>query len=259
MATNAGGREAAPPGYRESAAGGARLVAREAVHAELRTALDGASLHAWAAARPGARSLEGRTVAWAVALDSGTRVVVRHGRHGGVFGDLTRDLFLAPSRAPAELDTSLRLQAAGVPTPDVLAYATYATFGPLCRVDVVTACVEGTDLPAAWTAASPTERPGIIAAAGTLLRQLCDAGAVHADLNAKNILIGWNPARAWVLDVDRVTFPREPGGVMMANLRRLARSLTKWRAQRGLAFGQADWLAIVDAAGAADEGGWHHR
>ena len=53
---------------------------------------------------------------------SGTRAVVRHNRHGGLFAPVTRDLFLPPTRAPHELRTALRLTALGVPTPPVLMY-----------------------------------------------------------------------------------------------------------------------------------------
>lgn len=248
---SAGARDAVPSGFRESAVGGARLVARDAVHAELRAALAGATLHAWAAARAGARGLEGRTVAWATHLDSGAEVVIRHARHGGTLRSVTGDLFLTPSRAPRELASSLRLQAAGVPTPDVVGYATYAAFGPLCRADVVTSWLDGTDFPDAWRAADRSARDAILGAMGTLVRRLRDAGAVHADLNAKNILIGRGTPHAWVLDVDRVSFHGADKPVMARNLTRLARSLAKWRARRGLDFGADDWHRLADAAGAA--------
>ena len=49
----------------------------------------------------------------------------RRNRHGGLFAPLTGDLFLSPTRAPYELAASLNLLSVGVPTPAILAYATY--------------------------------------------------------------------------------------------------------------------------------------
>src|SRR5919205_114439 len=85
----------------------------------------------------------GRGVAYAVALpDDATRVVVRRSRHGGVLAPITGERFLGPTRAPRELDVALRLARLGVPTPEVVAFATYPA-GPLVRrADVLTREVE---------------------------------------------------------------------------------------------------------------------
>ncbi|HVZ49762.1 MAG TPA: hypothetical protein VG916_13335, partial [Gemmatimonadaceae bacterium] len=122
-----------PAGYRESVLRGTRLVSRAAVHDTLRAAIETGTLHAWAGARAGARAMQGRGVSWGTDLDGAGPVVVRHSRHGGLLAALTRDMFLVPSRAPHELEVALRLQSAGVATPTVVAFATYAATGPLCR------------------------------------------------------------------------------------------------------------------------------
>jgi 3-deoxy-D-manno-octulosonic acid kinase len=150
----------------------------------------GLTLHAWAAHRPDARPLRGRGTAYAVPLGD-ERVVVRHSRHGGMLAPITRDLFLAPTRAPHELDVSLRLRAAGVPTPEILAYATYAVLPGIERADVVTREITGDELDAP-------------AAADDLLSAMQRAGAVHPDLNMRNVLVA--AGTAYVLDVDRVYF-----------------------------------------------------
>jgi hypothetical protein len=191
----------------------------------VRAALGGGTLHTWAATRPDRRELRGRGVAYAVSLADGTDVVVRHSRHGGLLAPLTRDLFLAPTRAPRELATSLRLRAAGVLTPQVVAFVTYPA-GPLFRrADVATRLVpDGRDLAAV---VADARGDAWIGATGALLRALARAGARHPDLNLKNILL--SPAGAWVLDVDVVALDVPRDVAARANWARLGRSLTKWR------------------------------
>ncbi|MBI1809125.1 MAG: hypothetical protein HYR75_04445 [Gemmatimonadetes bacterium] len=235
-----------PSGYTQVATRGTRAVAHTSVAAELGAALSTArTLHGWAAARPEKRPLQGRETAWRVTLDDGTPIVVRHSRHGGFLAPLTGDLFLAPTRAPGELAASARLLAAGVPTPQVLAWAVYPAFGPFARADVVTRALDGADLPDAWAATpDPAARQAIVRAVATLLRQLRHAGAVHPDLNLKNVFIAAGDAPvAYVLDVDRIRF-READSTDAAyrNLVRLVRSARKWRAKRGLDFDEQTFL-----------------
>jgi 3-deoxy-D-manno-octulosonic acid kinase len=211
-------------------------VLREAAGA-VDDVLRGGTLYDFAAGHPEARPLMGRAPAYAVPLPGGAgRVVVRHSRHGGLLAPLTGDRFLAPTRAPRELATALRLAHAGVPTPELVAYALYPA-GPLLRTaDVATREVEGgRDLAAALAGdlagLGADSTTAALTAVAELLRHLAAAGARHPDLNVKNILLG--PARAgapraYVLDVDRVTFeaPHSPR-LAAANFARLARSLRK--------------------------------
>lgn len=252
-------RGALPAGYRESFVRGTHLVSQEEVHDTLLGVIgSGVSLHAWAAARDDARPLQGRGVSWATGLDGTGPVVVRHSRHGGLLAPLTGDLFLAPSRAPRELAIACRLRDTGVPTPRVVAFATYSVAGPLCRADVMTALVPGHDLPDTWLNADAAGRRAIVGAVGRLLASLARAGAAHADLNARNILVagaGDAPA-AWVLDVDRVVFLRPSGGeASRRNAARLERSIVRLRRESGLDFTDADWAAVRAAeAGFAGDG-----
>jgi 3-deoxy-D-manno-octulosonic acid kinase len=230
-----------PPGHDSFTVRGAEVVAL-AGHAEaVRTAMARGTLHEYAAASAGARPLTGRAIAWATTLPDGAKVVVRHSRHGGRLASLTGDLFLRPTRAPGELARSLGLSAAGVLTPEVVAYAVYPAAGPLARADVVTRFVEGHDFPDAWRmAADEPQRNLLLAATAVLLDSLSRAGAEHPDLNLKNILLtsGREPV-AQVLDVDRVRFG-VPGSRVIAerNLARLNRSARKWRTRHGLAIGE---------------------
>src|SRR5512132_1118280 len=94
-----------PAGYqRFLTTGGAEVVARATEARAIREALAGGTLHEWAARQPGARALVGRDTVYAVELPAttadggpGTRVVVRHARHGGLLAPLTGDRFLAPT------------------------------------------------------------------------------------------------------------------------------------------------------------------
>jgi hypothetical protein len=152
----------------------------------------GTTLHGWAAKTPQARPLRGRDTAYAVTLGD-ARVVVRHSRHGGLLAPITQDFFLAPTRAPHELDVAIRLRAAGIPTPEIVAYATYTVLPGIERADVVTRELAGREL------ASPEE-------AEALIQAMNRAGAVHPDLNMRNVLV--DGATAYVLDIDTVYFLR---------------------------------------------------
>jgi tRNA A-37 threonylcarbamoyl transferase component Bud32 len=126
---------------------------------------------------------------------------------------VTRDLFLAPTRAPYELAMSIRLREVGVATPEVIAYATYPAGPGLRRADVVTREVAGRE-------------PETPAAAESLLGAMARTGAVHPDLNMRNVLV--DGMTVYVLDVDRVYFlaPGDPR-VDARNRARLLRSARK--------------------------------
>jgi 3-deoxy-D-manno-octulosonic acid kinase len=172
----------------------------------------GKTLHGWAAKTPQAHPLRGRDTAYAVTLGD-ARVVVRHSRHGGLLAPITRDFFWAPTRAPHELDVAIRLRAAGIPTPEIVAYATYAVMPGIERADVVTREIAGHEL------ASPQEAEGLLAA-------LRDAGAVHPDLNMRNVLV--DGGTAYVLDIDTVYFLRAGDHrIDQRNRARLMRSVKK--------------------------------
>jgi hypothetical protein len=238
----------APQGYVRYLLSGMEMVAAETHADAVRRALAQDHLYRYAEQHPKRRVFHGRDRAFGAPLpDSGARVVVRHSRHGGMLAPLTGDLFLPPTRAPHELETSLRLAHADVPTPEMIAYVVYRA-GIFRRADIATLEVPASrDLAQALgEAGDEAARRRALGLAAALLRQLTAAGARHPDLNVKNILIAGDAVpRALVLDVDRVSFerPNDPS-VAEANYRRLARSLTKWRERHGLAVTQADvdWL-----------------
>lgn len=245
-------RPAAPPaGYVRFRAGNAEVVALEPYHegaiAALADSRSDGTLHGFAATQPTARGLRGRGVAYAVALPGApARVVVRRSRHGGWLAPLTGERFLAPTRAPRELATSIRLRRARVPTPEIVGYALYPAGPLLRRADVVSREVpDARDLAEILTSANAgaDERAAALAATGRLLLALAEAGARHPDLNLKNVLLARAEAGgfdAYVLDVDRVVFEAPGGAVAEANLRRFSRSARKLRDRDAGAIGEAE-------------------
>lgn len=253
-----GARLVAPPGYTRFALRDAIVVARDDVADGIAEAMrDVRTLHCWAATVPGARAYHGRATVWGTRLPiSGMEIVVRHAQHGGALAALTGDLFLTPSRAPWELEVSLRLRAAGVMTPELVAYVLYPAGPGLCRVDVATRRLpDGGDFPAVWTGADASAREGMLAATATLVKALGAAGAHHADLNVKNVyLAGEGPSwRAYALDVDRVRFfPAGDHRARQLTLARLVRSMEKSRTQFGLSIDETTIATLTRLAGSAE-------
>jgi 3-deoxy-D-manno-octulosonic acid kinase len=236
-------RDAAlPSGFVRFIVDGSEVVCAESAVESIRHAMRAGTLYRYAAAHPRARTMRGRGVVFAapLPLDAGD-VVVRHNHHGGLFARLTRDLFRGDTRAPHELRISERLHRAGVPTPTILAVAIYPAMAGFKRSDVVTREVPNAyDLSVALMSADAERRGSAIRAAAELVRALSAAGAAHADLNVKNVLLRQTDdgapeailLDAIVLDVDRITF-HEPGVALESNLARLLRSARKWQARHG--------------------------
>jgi tRNA A-37 threonylcarbamoyl transferase component Bud32 len=244
-----------PSGYERLLLGHAVAVARSDVAVSVRRSLvnaDGtrSTLHEYAARHPSARMLQGRAAAYVVPLPAPqdtVRVVVRHNRHGGLFGPITGDRFLSPTRAPYELEVSLELTRLGVPTPEIVAYALYPPGGVLQRSDVCSREIaDSRDLAHILTSEGATERAAAFEATAGLVAALARAGARHHDLNAKNVLLTYEAA--YVLDVDRVTLNGRPDVALDGNLARLTRSLRKWRDRFGARISERDITELESAS-----------
>jgi len=249
-----GRREAPPAGYERLADGAVDAVGLADLAEPLRKALEAGSFYEYAEHHPDARIFAGRGITYAVPLpESSVRVVVRRSRHGGLLAPVTGERFLGRTRAPRELRNALRLERNGVATPRVIAYATYADAPLTRRADVLTAEAEGArDLAAEIMAAEGSALgEDLVTAVAALLASMTIAGARHPDLNIKNILItryDGGAVQAQVIDVDRVWFDRPYiSRVTERNLRRLTRSLEKWRRLHGLRVDDFDIQSIRDA------------
>lgn len=243
-------RVSPPKGYVRVEAPHAKAVAVDEHVDAVRRALASGTLYAYAERHAKRRELRGRGIAWAVPLPDGPTVVIRRSRHGGLLAPLTGERFLGSTRAPRELEVSLRLTRAGVPTPRLVAYAVYPAGPLLSRADVATEEIPRARDLGESLAAGPrfSAKRLMIDATARLIVVLGRAGARHPDLNLKNVLLA--PTRtgrvgAWALDVDRVTFgvPGDPA-ITEANLERLERSARKWREQRDAPIGEEELRAL---------------
>jgi len=245
-------RELPPPGFVRFAIDTCEVVCAKHIADAILEALRAGTLYRYAETHVRARPLAGRGVAYAVPLPGDVeRVVVRHNRHGGLLAPLTRDLFRSPTFAPAELKISDKLRRAGVPTPVMLGYVTYAARGGLRRADVITREIESShDLSAAMMSDDRLRRERALAATATLVSALNDAKARHHDLNVKNVLLHDGPdgsLEALVIDVDRVEFVDDAEAAREANLARLLRSAKKWQTLHRAGVTDAELAAFASA------------
>ncbi len=239
------------PGYVPFRVGDVDGMCLASLLRSLTRALGEGTLYDYAAHHPLSRQLAGRGIAYAVPLpDDAADVVIRRSRHGGLLSPLTGERFVGATRAPRELRTSLRLSRLGVPTTEVLAFATYPAGSIFRSSDVVTREVSGgRDLAAALIDADDDDsRRCLLAATVTLLTLLDVTGVRHPDLNLKNVLVRRDDngqLEALLLDVDRVWFDDPSRGrAGEANMRRFARSARKWRRLHGCPIDEDDlaWM-----------------
>lgn len=241
-------------GYVRVVAGRCWAVVRADYRADAEAMLAEGTLYEAAARDLAAHRFAGRGVAYAIGLPvTGTRAVVRHNRHGGLFAPLTRDLFFPPTRAPYELAMSRRLAESGVRTPEVLMYGVHHVVPLVRRSDVVTReVIGGRDLSTFMMAdVAASEREEAWRAARELVLALNAAGARHHDLNVKNILLapGARGLDAWVLDVDRVVFGEPHArGIEAGNVGRLLRSARKWRERHDAVFDERELAPLTSRA-----------
>lgn len=240
-------------GYDRFKVGDARVIALEACADEVRDAMKDGSLYDFARNHPEARALMGRVPAYAIRLGTiAGDVVVRHATRGGLVSKFVNDRYVAPTRGIVELLNSERLRKQGVRTPRLVAYAVYPAGPLLRRLDVATREVPNAyDLAEVFSAPlSQQNKHEALAAVSELIGSLTHAGAHHADLNLKNIVLSRegdveHRVRAYVLDVDRVRF-NVPGDPMVAraNMDRLMRSLDKVRSRGEIFLDETDlrWL-----------------
>lgn len=246
------------PGYARIESPRARGIALESCRSALESILANETIYDFAARQPGARRFTGRAPVYAFELPDGSGdAVVRRSMRGGALSRLHTDLFLPPTRGLRELLTSLRLRAAGVPTPEVMGYAVYPVGGIFRRTDVITRELKGgADLATLLSATDRgSRRSALLEAVAQLVAALSRAGAHHSDLNLRNILVTESAGaeaeapEAHVLDVDRVRFhvPGDPI-VSRANIDRLGRSIRKWRELHGLKVDDAEIATLRSRA-----------
>ena len=175
--------------------------------------------------------------------------VLRRFRRGGMVAALLGDRYLwtglAHTRAWREWHLLAQLHTAGLPVPAPIA-AQVCRQGIFYRASIVTRRIPDSQ-PLSQRLQQSALPPEIWQAIGRCIRQLHQAGADHADLNAHNILLDSNDA-VYVIDFDRGTLRSQAGSWQQKNLSRLRRSLVKLSAQyTPLYFTAADFASLEAA------------
>jgi 3-deoxy-D-manno-octulosonic acid kinase len=250
----------------------ARVLARQEAVPWIRYVLEGGeTLHESASRDREGFHLPGRAPVWVIPekassgagpseLQLKVRWAVRHYSRGGtVFSRLLGDRFLrvGEPRPVFEIRISEGARSRGIPTPRIVAAATYQE-RLFYRADLVTVFVPHSENLAETLfdtrrkgAGGASERLEALGAAGALLKAMVDAGLQHRDLNAGNILLQWAGAApsAHVLDLDRARLlPQGRKAGLRPMLRRLSRSIRKWEARSGLRLTDREWQTLERAA-----------
>jgi hypothetical protein len=194
---------------------------------------------------------------------AGRAAYAKRGVHGGLARHLLGGLFWRDRRARGAVEAALRLRAAGVATPEVLAAGCRSVLGPLAAYVLVTEAIpDGVSLQSFLSGQPLPRRRRLLArGAGRSVRALHDAGFVHADLNLANLVAADRGERTGpagepaihVIDLDGGCFrPRVGFAARRRNLRRLLRSYEKWIAPVS-PLDRRDALAFLRAYCGGDE------
>lgn len=226
-----------------------------------RALLEHGSLRRWASSLVDGERLAGRGTVLAVSApvpgpDGHERWAVRRYLRGGQAARVLGDRYLKGRlpRPTRELRAACACRRRGVSTPAAVAGAVYPA-GPLhYRADFVTELVPASadlaavlfGLPEAALESGPTASEAL-EAAGVLLARTAARGILHADLNAKNIVLtsSEGTVTAHLIDLDRCRV-RERARANDASVmrRRLERSLRKHATRTGRTLDDRLWHAL---------------
>lgn len=179
--------------------------------------------------------------------DRGQKMVLRHYYRGGMVARFIRDRYwwqgLDNTRAWREWRLLAALYVQGLPVPRPVA-ARVRRHGRFYSADLVTAYLDGTE-----SLAERLQRAALPAAGwrriGRIVREFHERGVFHADLNARNVLLGPGDG-VYLVDFDKGTQGPVDARRQLENLERLQRSLQKFGATRpGFHFTIADWRELL--------------
>jgi 3-deoxy-D-manno-octulosonic acid kinase len=155
-------------------------------------------------------------------------VVLRRYLRGGWPSRIIRDRYLFTgwerTRPLAEFRMTARLHDQGLPVPRPLAALCRRHF-MMCSGSLMTRRLEGSQ-PLADHIEANLEDRNLWSRVGRCIRRFHGHGVVHADLNARNILVGPGEG-VYLVDFDRARLGQKNERAFAANLRRLRRSLEK--------------------------------
>ena len=154
--------------------------------------------------------------------------VLRQYLRGGKAAKVSRDRYVfsgfEKSRPVMEYSMLERLSGAGLPVPGPLA-AMCARDGVLYRGWILMRMVRDAG-PLADLIAERRNDPALWRATGECIRRFHDHGVIHADLNARNILVD-GAGEVHLIDFDRARIRKKDSRAFRSNLKRLQRSLHK--------------------------------
>ena len=201
------------------------------------------SEHAWERSGCIVGQAPGRGSALFLETDFGP-VVLRHYLRGGWAARISRDRYVytgvEQSRPVAEFNMLASLYAMGLPVPQPLA-AQCVRQGLFYSGDLMTRRIPDV-IPLAELSDSQRDSPEAWHAVGVCIRIFHEHGVIHADLNARNILIAAGN-RVYLIDFDRAQIRQGATSLFQANLGRLKRSLHKFLGEEQLEVG---WRQLLD-------------
>lgn len=167
----------------------------------------------------------------------GPRVILKRYSRGGIFGRLLGETMVGTSRPLEEIAVAEALRTRGVSVPEILGCKLERVLPGLYRGEIALREIPGTRTLYHALAGVDGTRPApptirrILATVARALRAFHDAGAYHADLHARNILLSGNllesPTVHWI-DLEKSTVgPPLDAASRMRNLIRLHRSVEK--------------------------------
>ena len=189
---------------------------------------------------------QGRGTALLLETDFGPAVLRQYLR-GGWAARVSRDRYrfsgFENSRPVMEFGLLETLSATGLPVPEPLAAmctrdgAFYTGWLIMRRIMDVT--------PLADVIESHRDDPELWRATGACIRRFHDFGLIHADLNARNILVG-ESKHIYLIDFDRARVRKGDSRAYSANLRRLHRSLQKLWPKSFRTYLEPCWAMLLE-------------
>lgn len=173
--------------------------------------------------------------------------VLRRYLRGGWAARFSRDRYVftgfGRSRPLREARMLARLAQIGLPVPEPLA-ALCERNGLHYRGALLTRRIEAAR-PLADLLPAGEPGPAVWGRVGEVVRRLHDAGVVHADLNARNVLVD-DGGEVWLIDFDRARDGRRGASEFRSNLERLRRSLVKVWPRSSADLRERRWLNLME-------------
>ena len=188
----------------------------------------------------------GRGSAWFLDTPFGS-AVLREYLRGGLPARISRDRYIftgwEKTRPVAEFRILEQLSGEGLPVPEPLA-ALARRRGLFYTGSLLTRKISGT-LPLADLMLEKSEQPRLWRRTGRCIRRFHDHGVVHADLNARNILVNLED-RVYLIDFDRARMAPGQKDAYKRNLDRLERSFRKLWPVAVAALMQPCWEYLME-------------